>query len=334
MPLEETRLGYDVVIIGAGPAGCSAARSLSRKFSVLLIDSKPLPRNKACGGILTQEAADLILPLKPPEKIFSRPKKMRINYFDFETGGEAVSEEEFYNVERKEFDSWMLSWVEKNNVSVCEKTTLIDFSQLNKSGMISLVLESNGHIRQLMTKHIIGCGGALSGVRKKIGFTKVPYYLGMQEYMRGCNLTNTIFIRDTEVTDFYCWLIPKGSRVLIGGGILPHDANKKFALFKKKISKKYNLKGTGDLLPGVALRPASLSEIFLGRGDVLLAGEAAGLISPSSCEGISFALQSGRFAAEAINDSPSNPLPLYKSKCKVLVDRLRSKFAKPPGIQK
>jgi flavin-dependent dehydrogenase len=54
-----------------------------------------------------------------------------------------------------------------------------------------------------------------------------------------------------------------------------------------------------------------MAEVFLGEGRVLLAGEAAGFIDASICEGISYALRSGILCAQAVNTSPDNPVRAY-----------------------
>ena len=97
------------------------------------------------------------------------------------------------------------------------------------------------------------------------------------------------------------------------------------------------IEGNGHVEAAMILRPDSLSEICLGSDNILLVGEAAGLISPSSAEGISYALRSGKLAAQAINqeyENNSQAFVEYKHKIKPLIDRLHLKFEKSEKIKK
>jgi flavin-dependent dehydrogenase len=65
----------------------------------------------------------------------------------------------------------------------------------------------------------------------------------------------------------------------------------------------------------------------------LLCGEAACLISPSSAEGISYAIRSAKYCADALNTSFKDALPEYKKNCKPLLERLLRKFEKSDMIK-
>lgn len=319
--------GYDIVVVGAGPAGCIVARDLSKNFTVLLIDSKSLPRYKTCGGVLTKESIEFLEPLHPPEKIFVKQKVVDIEYYDFSNDKKFVAEKGFWNVDRGKFDHWILSLLDDKKGTIVEKTSLIDFNLVQGRDLVSLVLESNGFVKTIIAKYLIGCDGAFSFVRKKISNKKIPYYVGVQELVEvEKNLNNVLFILDKEITDSYGWLIPKNNSLLIGVGLPPYDATKKFELFKEKISKKYGIKFNGKISAGIALAPARVDNIYLGNGNILLVGEAAGLISPTSSEGISFALRSGKYCAEAINSNPKKPITVYTKKCVELIHGIKKKF--------
>ncbi|MEM5798986.1 MAG: colicin M resistance protein CbrA, partial [Candidatus Aenigmatarchaeota archaeon] len=75
-----------------------------------------------------------------------------------------------------------------------------------------------------------------------------------------------------------------------------------------------------------SLRPQSSLDCTLGKGRVLLVGEAAGLVSPASGEGISFALRSGYNCAKALNANFKNGLIEYKKLCQNLLDEIETKI--------
>jgi len=123
-------------------------------------------------------------------------------------------------------------------------------------------------------------------------------------------------------------VIPKGGYVEVGALLDPYNSRERFILFKKKIETMFNITGEGNISSAIVLRPRSVKDICLGEDNVLLCGEAAGLISPSSAEGISYALRSAKYCAEAINSKREGTLLEYKNKCKPLIERLDKKFKK------
>jgi len=195
-----------------------------------------------------------------------------------------------------------------------------------------IMLESNGQVKPIISKYLVGCDGALSRVRKKLDSREIPFYIGVQEFIRCDKVVDmAYFIFDSEITDFYSWIIPKNNLVEIGSLLDPNYSKEKFQLLKKKIATRFGISGEGSVNSALVLRPNPRRDILLGKDSVLLCGEAAGLISPSSAEGISYALRSGKCCAEAINNSV-NPLKEYSKLCTVIVARLVGKHDKSKVI--
>src|SRR3989338_5273183 len=321
LTLEETEPGYDVVIVGAGPAGCMAGYFLDKNLKVLVIDTKELPRNKPCGGLLVEESQFFLEKLVPPNCFYVSPKNLDVNYCDWSNNFEKNIKKGFLNIDRRKFDKWLFSLLNRDNISIGTKIKLIDFSPTKDKNYLVLILESNGNIKPIITKYLVGADGALSKIREKVHGKEIRYYIAIQETMKGKEINSAYFIYDDEITDFYSWIIPKGSKIVIGSALRPYKAREKFYLFKKKVEKRFGVKNRGLLDSAIILRPNIESDIFLGKGNVLVAGEAAGLISPSSGEGISFALESGKLCAEAITENPKNPVLAYQHKCLPLIER-------------
>jgi len=326
-------LGYDIVVIGGGAAGCSFLDSISdEKFRVLLVDYRQFPRFKACSGILVQKAKEYFSDIALPKSILAEPSDLHLTYLDWNNGKENVVKKHFINTYREDLDKWLFSKIKNKKISIVEKTKLIDFFHTKDKKFIVLILEQNGDTKSIVTKYLVGCDGALSTVRKKLFPINIPYYVAIQEIIPGHKLDRAYFVFDDEVTDFYGWLIPKDDGVEIGAAVKPFKAKEKYDLFKKKVSEKFGISGNGKLESAIILRPESINNIFLGQDTVLVCGEAAALISPSSAEGISYALLSGRYCAEALNSDTKNPLNLYRQKCKIILDRLSEKFHKSKKI--
>lgn len=317
--------GFDAVVVGAGPAGIFAAKSLPASFHTLLIDSSPVPRDKPCAGLLVSASKQVVTQLNPPEDIFEHPQYLDLNYVDWNTGRERKAKKQLWNVSRKKFDYW-LAILLPDRVSVCERTRLADFYPSRDRRFSILTLDCGGFKKIITTRYLIGCDGALSLVREKLQ-GKAPYYLAYQERLPKSRLVKPSFIFDDEITDFYSWIIPKSNRLLIGSALRGFEAKEKFALFKKKLAEKYGVTGEGEKSVALISRPASPKDICLGKGNVFLAGEAAGLISPSSGEGISFAIRSGQFVGRALAKKAA-PLAQYKRLCQPLITQVERKAEK------
>lgn len=326
--LDSIELGFDIVIVGAGAAGCTLAANLSENYKVLLIDSKDFPRKKACSGILVTEGIDFFEG-SLDKSILVKPTKLDIIYQDWDNGTEKITKKGFLNTDRFLLDNFLFDSVRnKKNISFVKNTTFLDYTKTHDGVHKVIMLESNGLVKPIISKYLIGCDGALSRVRKKIDSREIPFYIGVQEFVKtNVLIDKAYFIFDSDITDFYSWVIPKQPYVEIGALLDPNDSREKFLLLKKKVSEKLGIVGEGVLNSAIVLRPNPSKDVLLGKDSILLCGEAAGLISPSSAEGISYALRSGKYCADALNNS-SDPLKDYSKNCKDLISRLSEKFNK------
>ena len=330
--LDSLELGFDIVIIGAGAAGCTLAANLSDNFKILIVDSKDFPRKKACSGILVSEAIDFF-ENNLDESVILKPSPLDIHYLDWDNSVQKFSKKGFLNTDRFVFDNYLFNPVRnKKNISFIKNTNFVEFTSTTDKLHKVVMLESNGLVKPIIAKYIVGCDGALSSIRRKIDSKNIKFYIGIQEFIKSDLLIDkAYFIFDNNITDFYSWVIPKKPYIEIGSLMDPSFSKERFALFKKKVGEKFNLFGDGIVNSAIVLRPSSLHDVCLGKDSVLLCGEAAGLISPSSAEGISYALRSAKCCADALN-SGKDPLTEYSKNTKSILDRLSSKFEKSKAL--
>lgn len=329
MSLGSIKNGYDIVVVGGGASGCSFLYHLNGQiYSVLLVDYRSFPRRKACSGILVNQGKEFLQSMPKPKGIFAKPKNLDFIYEDWDSNLQKKVKKGFINTYRYKLDNWLFDLLKTKDAQFLENTKLVDFSFTKDKKFIILFLESNGEIRTILTRYLVGCDGAMSAVRKKMSNRQIPMYVAIQETIPGFKIKEAHFIFDKEVTDFYSWLIPKDNAVEIGSAVSPFKAKEKFDLFKQKVFEKTGITGKGVLESAIVLRPSSVSDFFLGKNNVFLCGEAAALITPSAAEGISNALRSGKFCAEAFNENPKNPFPLYAKKTSVIIKRLSEKLEK------
>lgn len=102
---------YDVIVVGAGPAGCTAAKALAEKgHKVLLVEKFKLPRYKSCSGVLIKKSMELMRTYfgeDVPESAMCTPTENRGMIFTDDKGKEYRFEQEGLNVWRSHFDGWL-----------------------------------------------------------------------------------------------------------------------------------------------------------------------------------------------------------------------------------
>ena len=291
---------YDSIIVGAGPAGSSAAYLLAKAgMQVLLIDKYAFPRNKLCGGLLSGRAQKVFA------GIFEESRQPIIEYVSH--GIALYAGNSFLNsldecpplhlTSRHVFDNYLLELAKKRGADVLEASAVraVDPSRT------SVQLENGS---SLHADFIIGADGVLSRVAKSLH----PNILDRRSLGIGLEIEvpRGMFERDVTVPEIYfglvCWgygwVFPKADTLTIGiGGVLSKNGSMK-ALFQHFLHQQFGsipeFPIKGHYLPFRRYRNAP------GKGPILLTGDAAGLVEPITGEGIAFAMQSGQFAADAI----------------------------------
>ncbi len=302
---------YDIVIIGAGPAGATLARLLDKKYRILIVDKRNLSddsdfiRSKCCGGLLAPAAQKALAKqgLGIPESILTGPQTFSVKSVDFDNNLIKYYQRHYININREKFDRWLVSLIPE---SVSKMFNSIYKSYKEENSEYTIEIDSNGTLVQITTKILIGTDGAVSRIREQafVDEKQPQKYISIQEHFKvEEGLPYYVSVFDREVTDFYSWIIQKENELLVGTAI-PNiiNADKKYAILVKKLGKLGYITGkpfkrTGTIL----LRPGNLKQLNFYKDRIALAGEAAGLISPSSAEGISYALESGKILASCIN---------------------------------
>ncbi|MEM3399703.1 MAG: FAD-dependent monooxygenase [Candidatus Micrarchaeia archaeon] len=316
---------YDVVIVGAGPAGCFLAYNLSDRYDVLLVDEKPFPRTKPCGGLLVEESQEIIRKLKPPSHIFASPKQVALEYADFENNINVRSREKrLWNVSRERFDWWFFNLLENRDIGFVSETKAIGF-EAGKEIRVKLRGKKQEIVR---TRYLVGADGAAAFVRRRMGGSDIKQYIAVQSRLPENMYDCVLFVYESSITDFYSWIIPKTTETVVGTAVEIPVAEKKFEMFKNLIKKRLGKEVGGMMEAALIFRPMKTDEVFLGRDNIFLVGESAGFISPTTGEGISFALRSAMNLARSFNENETNILEGYRQLCAPLIREIEDKIEK------
>lgn len=294
---------YDVVVIGGGPSGATAATDLANSGkSVAMIDRDG--RIKPCGGAIPPR---LIEDFEIPDsQIVARintarmisPTQRRVD-IPIENGFVGM-------VDREHFDEFL-----RERAVLAGATRFTGtFVRIGRDANGSCVVyrdKATGEECMLRTKLIIGADGARSNVAKSEvpGGDKIPYVIAYHEIIEAPDISGEDYdplrcdvIYDGAISpDFYGWVFPHGKSASVGMGTGLDGVDLKKATAELRVAS--GLAECETIRREGAPIPLKPMDRWDNGKDVVLAGDAAGVVAPSSGEGIYYAMVGGRVAATA-----------------------------------
>lgn len=304
---------FDAVVIGGGPAGATAAHDLARLGrSVLLLDRAG--RTKPCGGAIPPrlirdfEIPDELLVARATSARMVSPTDKRVD-IPIENGFVGM-------VDRDAFDEWLRARAAgggaQRQIGSFERLTrdddgvsVVHYQARERPG------DATSVPRSVRARCVIGADGARSAVARQAiaGAERNPCVFAYHEIVRAplakpvgydgsrCD----VYYRGSLSPDFYGWVFPHGDTLSIGTG----SADKGFSLRAAvgRLRSDSGLQGAQTLRREGAPIPMKPLRCWDNGRDVLLAGDAAGVVAPASGEGIYYAMASGRLAAEAVESA-------------------------------
>ena len=304
---------FDVVVIGGGPAGATAADDLARRGrSVLLLDRAG--RIKPCGGAIPPRLIkDFAI---PDAQLLARATSARM-VSPADAKVDIPIENGFVGmVDREHFDEWLRERAREHG-AVRRAGSFVKISRDDDGVAVVHYLARERHHKgdgvaaSVRARSIVGADGARSAVAREAAVPKADrtrYVFAYHEIVRAPAVKPAgydgsrcdVYYRGQLSPDFYGWVFPHGDTLSIGTG----SADKGFSL-RAAVATLRVAAGLGDTetlrREGAPIPMKPLACWDNGR-DVVLAGDAAGVVAPASGEGIYYAMIGGRFAADAVDE--------------------------------
>ncbi len=303
----------EVIIVGGGPAGATAAYLLRKQgIQVLVIEKDRLPRKKPCGGMLTRKTTKLV------ERVFGETVEqldaqglVEYSTHDFEirtSQKTLMTGQTTYPsvlVDRKDYDLHLIQKARALGAKVMDGQRVVKVDAVHCQ-----VTTAAGEV--FRGRFLLGADGVYSLVRRSIP----KLHKRVKAWRKNLATTLEVFPSIDEISPKitrpilffglvdrgYGWIFPNRDRLVLGVGGL-EERNNDFPEALNKLLTLAGYKGEKSPKPAGYHVPYGNHLRSPGSGRTLLLGDAAGLVDPFLGEGIYYAQRSGELAAESIREA-------------------------------
>lgn len=295
-------MAYDCIIVGAGPAGSTAAYHLAKKgHSVLVVEKLSFPRYQPCGGGVSPAIAQwfdfdfsLAISLKVNKVRYTRnlsdPVEVALE-----------TKEPMWMVRRDVFDQFLMEQAQKLGAELRDNTEVTGIKFANESWQV----QTNGE--PVVGRYLIAADGANSSVARALGFKAPKTRMAAALEVPGTNANSgdaAICFEMGLVKNGFIWQFPKADGYSLGAGTFVGGEDKKLSQTLADFAKKTGL----NVAAAQAFdRPMALwdGDRTLHAQNAVIAGDAAGVADPFTAEGVRPSIYSGLQAAQAVGNALS-----------------------------
>tara|TARA_B100001175_G_scaffold66226_1_gene54299 strand:- start:1566 stop:2831 length:1266 start_codon:yes stop_codon:yes gene_type:complete len=320
---------YDVLIVGAGPAGSNAAisyKKLNPSLRVGLIDKATFPRDKSCGDAIGPGVISALKRFNNEHILENEPQVVSTTLYGPDNIGiqnyipEVKNKEDsiVYVIPRIDLDNRILNLAKDLDVDVTEGLSFVSFEEdTNKNILVKFKNKDEEFL--FSTKLLVGADGANSRIRKQLNLKQnsdwhkaiaIRAYIDSPNYIEIFNERTLMFEINVSAEKGYAWAFPsKGNLLNIGIGV-PVSIFKKDKLNINQLLKDFiaQLESRGVVVENIRkqksyMLPFASSRPKLKKNiNIALIGDASSMINPISGEGIFYGMEAGYLLAKNTNE--------------------------------
>ena len=330
---------WDVVVVGAGPAGSMAALHLAKRgHETLLLDKDSFPRDKVCGDALIPDTIRSLKRSGLHAEVCERALKARVSTFYSPSRIQYDVQGDFLTLKRIELDALIARGAIAAGATFCKAKITNIVVQPDRT--LQLAVESSG--TELAARVVLIATGANVEMPTRLGLVtqRGPSAVALRCYVRSpVELDRLIISYDRSITPGYAWIFPlSNGEFNIGCGVTYGKRSAAPSINLREAFRSFTasfplaieiMRGAEVISPlrGAMLRCGLTGTRPQGPGNVLVLGESIGATFPLTGEGIGKAMETGELAAdvadEALRSGDMRRLEDFQHR---IVHELRPKF--------
>lgn len=302
---------FDVIVLGGGPSGATAACDLAQRgYRVALVDREG--RIKPCGGAIPPKLLHEFG--IPGDVLVTKVRGARIISPKQQVVGMPIEDGYVGMVDRADFDPWLRNRAERAGATRIAGTfSHVLRNPVEQGDLVSFYYrcKDSNALSMIRGRYVIGADGARSKLAQDEieGSEQGQYVFAYHEILESPANTDSNFYDPSQCDvfydgslspDFYAWVFPHGKSLSIGTGSAVKGFSQREAI--EQLRKRTGLCGQNLIRREGAPIPLKPLPRWDNGRDIVLAGDAAGVVAPASGEGIYYAMLGGRMAATAVAD--------------------------------
>lgn len=302
---------YDIIVVGAGPAGLLAARKASEKGAhVLLLEREKALGKKVCAEAISDtslkdselDSRSFIVNEIVGARVYAPDEGKSVKIL-----GESIGEHGGYVLDKRMYLEALADAARNAGVDLRLGTNVVDVQR--NEGSVNTIVKENGGTQTLSSKILIGCDGFGSVVARKFFNTSQMTFISCIQYtLEGCKIEDEdllgFYLGNDVAPRGYLWVFPKGKGIAnVGLGVRGTQAKAYLDKFLKKHVDWFENSKTLSVGAAPVVVSGQLDKVV--SDNIMICGEAAGQVIPLTGAGIHTSLVAGRIAGRVAAEATS-----------------------------